>query len=292
MTVQRFLEPRSLAEAVQLGTEDPSGAKLIAGGTALTIMMLQGFVMPDTLVSLGRIDDAGFRSISVTEGRVRIGGGVTLTDVAVAPEVAANLPSLAYACAVVGNTRVRNVATLGGNLAEADYASDPPSVLISLGATVEILGPDGQRTLPVGDLITGFYETALPDGAVITAIDVPVTPDRVSVYEKFRTRSSEDRPCVGVAASATFAGRALDDLEVVIGAVAATPQRDPALGDRVRGAELDDALARSVAAEYRRDIEPMDDARGSAWYRSRMIEVLVRRSLRALADARDAEVDA
>jgi aerobic carbon-monoxide dehydrogenase medium subunit len=282
VTVRRYVEPRWLSEASRVVSEEPEDARFLAGGTALTIMMRQGLLFPDVLVSLNRVADRNFWSIEANRRAIRIGGGVTLTDVAQAAEVARHLPSLAHACAVVGNVRVRNLATLGGNLAEADYASDPPAVLVSLDATVEVLGPQGGRSLPMADLVTGHYETSLSDGEIITGVVVPVAAGRVSTYCKFRSRSSEDRACVGVAVSATLSGSVLSDLEVVVGAVAATPQRDPDLGQRIRGAALDDSLIEEVASTYGSRINPIADARGSAWYRRQIIDVLVRRALRSL----------
>lgn len=274
-----YVPVTTIDEAVRFAGEDPWGTKLLAGGTALVLMMRQGLVAPDRLVALKHI--AGMDSIEGTDDRVVIGACATLTAVAASPVVTRWLPSLADACRVVANVRVRNIATLGGNLAEADYASDPPAVLISLGATCEVVGPDGARSIPVADLITGLYSTALDAAEVITRITVPkAAAGSRATYIKYKSRSSEDRPCVGVASSVTpGADGSVDRLSVAVGAVAPTPQHFPEVTDLALGRRMDSSLAREIAEAYATRIEPMDDLRGSAWYRTQVIRALVARAL-------------
>lgn len=273
-----FAEPQTLQEASELLAADPWGTKVISGGTAVVLMMQQGLISPDVLVSLGRIPN--LRGIDRDGGLLRIGAATTLAEVAASPSVRASAPSLVSACSVVGNPRIRNVATLGGNLAEADYASDPPATLASLGASCTVRGPEGERTVAVRDLITGFYETVLGTGELVTRIDVPVpSAARGAVYAKYRSRSSEDRACVGVAARVDLLDGTVSDLDVVVAAVASTLQRVPPALAGVVGRVLDADVAEEVAHAYADAIDPMDDARGSAWYRRRMIRVFVRRAL-------------
>lgn len=278
MSAPVFAEPQTLQEATEVLVADPWGAKVISGGTAVVLMMQQGLISPDVLVSLGRIP--GLRGIDQDGGTLRIGAATTLAEVAASSAVRACAPSLASACSVVGNPRIRNVATLGGNLAEADYASDPPATLASLGASCTVRGPEGERTVAVRDLITGFYETVLGTGELVTRIDVPMpAAARGAVYLKYRSRSSEDRACVGVAARVDVVDGLVSDLDVVVAAVASTLQRVPsALGAAV-GRVMDADVAEEIAHAYAQAIDPMDDARGSAWYRRRMIRVFVRRAL-------------
>lgn len=275
-------EPTSTREACELLAADPWGTKIVSGGTALVLMMRQGLVAPDSLVALWRIP--GLSGIERAGEVLRIGATTTLSEVAASPLVRAVAPSLAQACSVVGNPRVRNVATLGGNLAEADYASDPPAALASLGARCHVTGTNGSREIPVRDLITGFYETVLDPTELITHIDVPVAgPGRRATYLKFRTRSSEDRPCVGIAARLDLDDHGLvRELDVVVAAVAPTLHRVPEVLHAVVGRPLDTELVAEVARSYAAAVDPLEDARGSAWYRRRMVEVLVRRALQRL----------
>lgn len=283
MSPPAYVRPSSVGEAIDLLAGDPWGAKALAGGTALVLMMRQGLLAPSLLVAVDHLDSlSGIRR----EGReIRIGATTRLQEIASSGLVRDQLPALAEACGQVANIRIRNVATLGGNLGEADYASDPPAVLISLGAWCAVQGPDGERQLEVSDLIEGFYATALEPGELITEVVVPVREgDRRSVYLKYLSRSSEDRPCVGVAAAGTFEDDVPLDLSVVVGAAAPKPQFMPEALERAVRRPLIGETIEAVASEYAERIETLDDMRGSSWYRSRMVEVFVRRALRALLE--------
>lgn len=273
----QFVEPVDLDDACAVLAEDPLGTKLISGGTALVLMMRNGLVAPSTLVSLSRID--GLSEIRREENILVIGSKATHRQVAESPEVKHLLPSLAYACSRVGNPRIRNVGTLGGNLAEADYAADPPTVLVSLDATCHITGPSGPRKLPVAELATGFYSTRLEAGEIITGISIGVDERRVTAYEKFVSRSSEDRPCVGVAAAAVFDGPKLQALNVVVGAAVAVPMRFDEVTEVAIGTDLDESVRREIADRVSEAIDPIEDGRGSAWYRRKVTGVIVRRAL-------------
>lgn len=283
----RILQPGSVEEAVQALAEGKGEAKIVAGGTALVLMMQQRLIAPDALVSLGRLP--GFDAIRSKGERISIGAGATLHGVATDRAIGRRYPSLAYACSRVGNVRIRNAATLGGNLAEADYASDPPAVLVALDAIVRIADRDGGRESTVEDLLVGYYSTTLEPTEVITEILLPPrdpTRDR-DVYVKYISRSSEDRPCVGIAASARFAdgSAAVEGLRIAVGAAVGTPERFPEIEAIALGGSLDEATINRVADGYAESIEPLDDLRGTAWYRRQMVRTFTREALRVLATA-------
>jgi aerobic carbon-monoxide dehydrogenase medium subunit len=272
-----FLRPRTLDEAVAQLVEYDGEAKVLAGSTALTIMLRQRLIEPAALVLIGGID--GLRGIEQENGHVRLGALVTHREAERSGELAAALPVLAETFAKVANVRVRNQATVGGVLAEADYASDPPAVFVGLGAEIDVYGPNGTRTIPAGEFFRAFYETALEPSEVLTAVRVPVpAAGTAAVYKKYVSRSSEDRPCVGV-----FASAGPDGVRVVVGAAAETPQRFPELEARASGG-LDAASIAAVADGYADSIETLADMRGSAWYRTEMVRVWVRRALTEVAE--------
>jgi aerobic carbon-monoxide dehydrogenase medium subunit len=281
-----YREPTTVSEACELlGLHE--GAKAVAGGTAVVLMMQQGLLFPEVLVSLRNID--GLSSITAGEDFITIGSAVTLQEIATSPLLLERTPSLAKSCGLVGNVRVRNAATLGGNLAEGDYASDPPTVLAGLDATVVVESGRGERRIAARDLVTGFYETALEHDEIITRIEVrPLGPDERAVYLKYVSRSSEDRPCVGVAARARSSDELVDELSIVVGAVASSPQRLEDVEDQAVGARLEADLIERLAKAYSQEISPLEDARGSVWYRKRMIRVFVRRALEGLVSNRAA----
>src|SRR5262249_25760322 len=143
--------------------------KIISGGTALVIMLKNRLIAPATLVSLGRLQE--LRSIRYEPGvGLRIGALATLSEAEQSTIVREKNPTLAETFAKVGNVRVRTAATIGGNLSEADYASDPPSVLVALRARVKARGPKGEREIPLTDLFKGFYETALAHDEILTEL--------------------------------------------------------------------------------------------------------------------------
>jgi carbon-monoxide dehydrogenase medium subunit len=273
-----FIQPDSLAEAIDMLSRDPDASKVIAGGTAVVLMLQQKLIAPECLISLERI--SGLNSIRLENGNLHIGALTLLREVQDSLSVWNRCPALGYACSVVGNVRVRNQATLGGNLAEADYASDPPSVLLALNTIVTATGPSGSRAIPLSQFILGFYTTALEPDELITDIAIPWLPaDTRMTYLKYRSRSSEDRPCVGVAAVATFDAHRCVDLRVAVGAACETPRRLHDVEAWANGHPLSDELVREIADGYAAQIETLDDLRGSSWYRKEMIRVHVRRAL-------------
>jgi aerobic carbon-monoxide dehydrogenase medium subunit len=267
--VTAWLAPATLGEALELRAERGAGATVLAGGTFLGILINEGFVSPDALLSLGRV--AELDGISVKKGELRLGAMTTHRAVERSQVVRVGWPVLARAFSLVASPRVRNQATVGGVLADADYASDPPAVLAALGARAVLRSPRGQREVGVGELILGHYETSIAEDELLVEVCVPPCPER-AVYRKFRSRSSEDRPCVAVAAVRGETG-----LRVVVGAVAGTPQEVP------EACALGPEAAADIARRYAEEIEPISDSRGSSGYRRRVIEVEVRRAVEALA---------
>jgi aerobic carbon-monoxide dehydrogenase medium subunit len=270
-----WLAPGSLAEALALRAEHGEEATVLAGGTFLGILMNQGFLSPSAFLSLGRVGELG--AIAVDGGRLRLGAMATHAAVERSAEVRARWPVLARAFGLVASLRVRNQATVGGVLADADYASDPPSVLAALGAQVVLRSAAGERSVAVEELILGYYETCIAPDELLVEVVVPPAPAR-AVYRKFRSRSTEDRPCVAVAATLD-GGR----LRVVVGAVAEVPQQFPDVCALADGRPLEPALREEIARRYAERIEPMSDSRGSAEYRRRVTRVEVRRALEELA---------
>lgn len=274
-----ILEPKTVDEAVRLMAELGHEAKVLGGGTALVLMYNQRLIAPRHLVSLGQIPDLDYIRYEPGTG-LRLGALATHRSVERSPVVREKFPMLADVFHKVANVRIRNQATVGGLLAEADYASDPPSVLVALDAQVGVVGSDGQRTLSLSGFFQGFYQTALAADEIITEVVVPDMPSNTgATYLKFVTRSSEDRPCAGVAALVQERDGVCNDLRVVVGAVAPTPQELREVEEIAYGQKLTDSTVREVARRYADRIEPISDMRGSSWYRKQVIEVLVRRAI-------------
>ena len=195
-TEPEWLVPASLDEALALRAERRDGATVVAGGTFVGILVNSRLMAPDAFLSLQCV--AGLDYIRADED-LRIGALTTHRAVELSPVVRVGWPSLAHAFSVVASPRVRNQATVGGVLADADYASDPPSMFVALGARAVARSVRGEREVPVEELITGFYETSLEPDELLVEVVVPGGEHRAA-YRKFRSRSHEDRPAVGVAA--------------------------------------------------------------------------------------------
>jgi carbon-monoxide dehydrogenase medium subunit len=263
-----WMTPTTVAEAVELKAEHPE-ATIVAGGTFIGILTRQGLHEAEDWISLRNVPE--LREVS-TGAELALGAMVTHRTVERRHDIADGWPGLRRVFSVVASPRVRNVATIGGVLGDADYAADPPAMLVALGAWVEALSVRGLRRIPVADLIVDHYETSLAGDELITRVLVPRGRHRVA-YRKLRTRSKEDRPCVAVAA-ALHGGQ----VAVVVGAVTGRPQHFPDLC----AAWNPGSDARVIAAGYAERITPLGDSRGSAAYRKRMIAVEVRRALEAL----------
>lgn len=278
-----LLEPKSLADACALLADRPE-TKPIAGGTALLNLIKHGIYQPQSLVNLSKIENAA----AITpdpKGGLRIGALAHIYDVESSPLVQRHYPALAEACHLVANIRIRNMATLGGNLAHADYQSDPPTVLVALNAAVEIVSRGARRELQVGDFLQGTYETALERDELIAAVIVPPLPEGMrGVYLKFTTGSSEERPCAGVAAFAKMAEGRCQELRLVVGAVSAKPVRMTRGENLARGEQLTPALLAAIGKEASEAVDPIDDIRGPADYKRHLVGVLTRRAIAAAAE--------
>ncbi|HXF75246.1 MAG TPA: xanthine dehydrogenase family protein subunit M [Methylomirabilota bacterium] len=282
--MRRFdlLEPRSLQDAcAALASE--AEAKPIAGGTALLAMIRQGWFSPKTLVNLHKVRDASAISFDSNRG-LRIGALATIDEIEISPVVRERCPIFAEACHDVANIRIRNMATIGGNLAHADSQSDPPTALVALDASVELKSWRATRQMKLADFLLGSYQTALEPGELVSAVLIPPLPaDMKGSYIKFTSGSSEERPCAGVAALTWMENGVCRELRLAVGAVSPRPVR-VAAGERMaREQRLTPRLIEDIAAEAARSADPIDDLRGPADYKRHLVRVLVRRAIAALA---------
>ena len=271
--------PESIDESVELISGLGDEAKIMSGGTALMIMMKNGLVRPDHLVWLGRVPGLG--DVKKVDGFLELGARVTLRQLAVSPTVRQVLPTLAQAVGLVANRRVRTVATVGGNVAEADYASDPPTVLSAFQATIVLRSVRGTRIVPISDFLVDYYETAAASDELVEAVRVPLpSPATKGIYLKYVTRSVEDRPCVGVAVRVeSQPDGTCATLAVAVGAATAVPLRLPEIEQQARGRRLGGGDVTEIATAFADSARPISDLRGSADYRKRMIRVFVQRAL-------------
>jgi carbon-monoxide dehydrogenase medium subunit len=283
MTIRSFdlLQPCSLAEASELLVKHGDEARLIAGGTTLIILMKQRAVYYRCLIDLQSIP--GLDQISVESDGIRIGALVTHRTVECSLAIRDSIPLVADAFGTIGNVRVRQTASVGGNLAHADYRLDPPPALLVLGAAVTVFGPNGSRTIPLKDFFRGMYETALEPGDILVDVKVPFMPEKSqAVYLKYSALSANDWPCLGVAAMLSKDNDHCGALRLALGGMAATPLIIDGL-EFVQGQRLTEPLMEEVLRIVNEQISPFSDLRGSEWYKRQMARVFVTRAIRQVA---------
>jgi carbon-monoxide dehydrogenase medium subunit len=283
-----YRTPKNLKEVHATLQEFGPDAKLIAGGTALVIMMKQRLVRPSCVVSLRSV--RGLNGIELKDGGVSIGGLATHREVESSSLLRRRLPMLTETYHHVATIRVRNMATVGGGLAHADPNQDPPPALIALGATVKATSVNGSRVLPLDGFFTDYYETVLNPDEIITELFIPKLPaNSGAAYLKFLPRTADDYATVSAAAVLTLDKtlKNIADVRIALGSVGTTPIRATAAEDLLRGQPVK-AEAFSEAGEKAKEaVDPISDFRGSAGYKKEMAAVFVRRALeRALADVR------
>jgi carbon-monoxide dehydrogenase medium subunit len=243
--------------------------------------MRQGLVRPERVVSLRGAGMAGIRG--EPDGSLWIGATTTIRDAETSEVVRAHCGALAEAFGRVATVRVRCQATVGGNLAHADPAQDPPPMLIALGAEVEVARAGGVvRRVVVEDFAVDQFATALEPGELVTHVRVPpLAPGTRATYVKFLPRTEDDYATVSVAAAVRMADGRIADARIALGSVGATAVRARRTEEALRGAPAS-AIA-EAAALVRDEIDPIDDIRGSAAYKREMARVWTERALRSLA---------
>lgn len=277
-----YHEPASLDEAVDLVGCHGEEARLLAGGTALLLMIRYGLVRPGHVASLHRLD--ALKGIRQAGDVLRIGALAPHAEVATSPVVREHCPVLAAASGRVATPAIRNMGTIGGNLCYAESASDVAPALLALGARAVLSGRRGRRTVELASgFYRGMYETSLEEGELLVEIEVPRQPaPGAATYVKWSPRSLEDKALVGVAAVVHGEGGVCRDLRLALGGVDPTPVRLRRAEGLAHGQRLQEDLIRSVARTAAEDADPIADVQGSAEYRREMVEVWVARALRQL----------
>ncbi len=282
MQAFEYVAPTRVDEVLQRLATAEADTILLGGGTSTVLMMKQDLLAPAAVIGLGRL--AELRGITARpDGGLTLGATCTLTDLIRSPEVAAAYPVLARTAAQIGNVRVRNMATLGGNLVHADPAQDLPPVLMLLDATVTLQSQRGIRQVSLNDLYVDLMVTAVEPDELLTEIHLPPAPAGLyTTYVKFTPRSKEDYATVGVACALELEGNWCRRAGLVLGGVGATPLRMRAVEAALTGRPLTAAGIAAAATLVEGAVEPWDDLRGTAAYKQAMSRVWTERALLAL----------
>ena len=274
-----LLMPQTLEEALEMLAEGAPDVAPLAGGTNLVVDMRSGRYRPSVVVNIGGLEE--LRGVRRENGHLVVGGGVTIAELLDDPLIAQHAPVLREAAAVLANPLVRNRATVGGNLADASPAADSAPPLLVLGAEVELVSRQGTRRVPLADFFVHVRKTVRRPQELLAAIRWPVPTDRsASAFRKLALRKADAISVLNAAVNVERdgAGRCRQ-ARIALGAVAPTPIRAHEAEEALRGQQLTPATIAEAARLAAEATQPIDDIRGSAAYRKRVVEVLVRRLL-------------
>jgi carbon-monoxide dehydrogenase medium subunit len=273
-----YLEPATVAEACAMLKQHAGEAKVFAGGAHVTILMKQGLYQPKALVNIKKIPELKNVSFDTTEGLI-IGALVTHREIETSLLVKEKLPVLPEAEREIANIRVRNMGTVGGNLASGEPLTDLSQIFIALDGKVKIAGPSGQRTILVEELFLDFYTTSLAEDEIITQVVLPLPPPRSGIdYIRFSSSSVVDKPSAGVAVRLTLDKEAVQVARIVLGCVGPTPVRAKSAEALVTGKILNADLMREAGALASQECSPIGDLRGSEEYKRAIVRTLVKRA--------------
>jgi carbon-monoxide dehydrogenase medium subunit len=281
-----FHTPTTLTQAFALLDTYADAARPMAGGTALVNFLKQGLLTAEHFVSLERLP--GLDEIRLEADGIHIGALVRHREVETSPIVRNHAPLVAEVYSRVATVRIRNMATVGGGLAHADPAQDPPLALMVLGAEVRLVSARGERRIPVGELFTDYYETVIQPGELLTEVIVPIQATSArTTYMKFLPRTQDDYATVAVAALAEAEDGVCREVRLAIGAAGPTPIHASAAEQLLAGQQPTSELIRRAADAVADQVDPLSDSRGTAEYKRDMAVVFTRRALeRVLNGAR------
>ena len=270
-----YLRADSAANALELLAANPD-AKVMAGGHSLIPAMNLRLADPGTIIDIGRVAD--FKFLSTNDGYVGIGSGTTHAEVAASSDVPS---ALSEAAGLIGDPQVRNRGTVGGNIAHADPASDLPTVLVALDATISTVSGSGTRMIKAGDFFVDLFETALNDGELVAEISMNQDGANTgSAYAKLSNPASR-YAMVGAAARVTVEGGVFTAVSVAVGGLTPKAQAAPSVNAALVGqaATADNIAAAAAAVQNDLGDDVMGDIHASADYRRQMATVFVKRAL-------------
>ena len=270
-----FFEPTTLAEASRLFAEEH--AQLLAGGTDLVIGMKAFTETPQSVISLQKIP--GLAGVTAeADGSISLGAMTKVREVELSADIQKHHTALAEGASEIGSIQIRNLATIGGNIAHASPAADTVAGLLVADAQVDIASADGERTVSIDELFTGPGQTVLAPGEIITRFRLP-SPASGSHYIKHKIREVMDLAFIGVAAAVNLDNGTITNVRIGLAAVAPTPIRATAAENLLRGNELTAELLEQAGEAAAAASSPISDLRCSAEHRREMVDVLTKRTL-------------
>ena len=273
-----YLRPNTIPEAIAMLQQHGDGAKILSGGQSLIPMMKLRLARPAILIDINRI--SGLSHIKEEGGFLKIGGLTREAELEASPLVRSKYPILADTTHVIADPQVRNLATVGGNLAHGDPANDHPATMLALGAQVVAKGPKGERVIPIEAFFLSLFTTALKPDEILTEIRIPIPPARSGgAYLKLE-RKVGDFATAAVAVQLTVDEQgACRNIGMALTNVGATPVKVKKAEGFLQGKKLDDAAIAQAAQLASDEAEPSADLRGPVEYKKGLVKELAKRAL-------------
>ena len=283
-----YHSPETLAEAIELLGRYRDDAKVLSGGQSLLPLLKLRLGAAGHLVDIGKIPDLEY--VREDGGFLKIGGRTREATVEASDLIRRKYPILADTAAVIADPLVRNLATVGGNLAHGDPANDHPATMLALGARVVATGPKGARTIPIDEFFTGLFSTALTPDEILTEIQIPVpSPRSGGAYVKLERKVGDFATAAAAAQVTLGAGGRIERAGIALTNAGPTPIRASEAEKSLAGKKGDAAAIAEASRLAGEAADPSPDRRGSVEYKKNMARVLTARALaKAIARAQGA----
>ena len=274
-----YLNPNQVSEAISMLQKHGEEAKILAGGHSLIPAMKLRFAMPEYLIDISGID--GLEYIREEDGQLKIGAMTRESSLEESNLIKDNYPLLLDTVKMIADPQVRNMATVGGNLAHGDPANDHPATMIALRASVAVEGPNGRREIGIDDFFPDFFTTALEDNEILTEIRIPASqPGSGGAYQKIE-RKVGDYAAAAVACQLSLeADGKIQQIGIGLTNVGPVPIRSVGAEGNLRGKTPDDSLIQESGRLAAEECNPVDDLRGSAGYKRDLVNELTQRAIK------------
>jgi len=274
-----YFAPTTLQEAVSLLTQHAGGAKILAGGQSLIPAMRFRLAAPETLIDINNLTELQY--IREANGHLAIGAMTREASLRDSDLVHGRYHLLADAARVIADPIVRNMATVGGNLAHSDPANDHPAVMLAYNAQVVAVGPSGMRTIAIDDFFVDLFQNALHEDEILTEIRIPKpAANSGGAYVKME-RKVGDYAISAVAVQLTLNGNTCSAARIGLTNVSAVPMRARNAEQALIGKQLTDDVIEAAGMAAGSECDPSPDLRGSVDYKRDITRVLTKRAVRA-----------
>ena len=274
--------PKTLSEAVGLLERYRDEAKVLSGGQSLLPLLKLRLAQVAHVVDIGRVP--GLEYIKEEKGFLKIGGRTRESTLERSELIRGKYPILADTTAVIADPLVRNLATVGGNLAHGDPANDHPATMLALGAEVVATGPKGERTIPIDKFFTGLFTTALAPDEILTEIKIPIPPPRSGgSYVKLERKVGDFATAASAAQLTLGKNGQVERVGLALTNAGPKPVKATRAEQYLQGKQPDDEAIAEAARLASQDCDPTADRRGSVEYKREMARVLSARALKKAA---------